>query len=599
MSNPYTYDASRRIWYRPEGISIAYSDGDAVERHLLNTLKNALDVSSSSLELAAEIRDWPSEYHFSPARHNLLRPFPFRSTDRILELGCGCGAMTRFLGETGATIIAVEGSARRAEIAAERCRDLNNVSIYCDNLTDFRTDEKFDYVTLIGVLEYAPVFINADDPIDACLRLARAFLKENGTLVLAIENQLGLKYFNGCAEDHKGITHYGINDLYGKSDPTTFGRHVLSHTLSNAGFRHREFFFPFPDYKLPGLILSEAALRDDQLNVADLLIHNTGRGRPDTNHRSFAEDLAWRVAVRNRLLPDLANSFLIFARKKETNHGSVDWLAKMYSRGSRRPSYQVETSIELERDGRLVVRKRKQFAAALDPAHAWLRHVVSNDNYVQGTLFIGKIHEAMAREADIDAISASFAPWLRFLAAHAIQDEGGQRMLPGDYIDCIPANLLETDSGEIHYFDAEWVSPQPIPLAWTVIRGIFNSLTDCLENRHVATMTYRQLIGKVARYGGIPLEECDFLLAAVHEQRLAEQCLLATPSHRTLADVLDERLRGMLRLSAHIPDLRHALAAHEMELARIKSTLSWQITKPLRFVWNTMSRFVNLCFARR
>jgi 16S rRNA A1518/A1519 N6-dimethyltransferase RsmA/KsgA/DIM1 with predicted DNA glycosylase/AP lyase activity len=83
--------------------------------------------------------------------------------------------MTRYLGETGATVIAVEGSLRRAEIAAERCRDLRNVSVYCDNLIQFEAEGHFDIVTLIGVLEYAPCFISSEDPVGACLAAARCF----------------------------------------------------------------------------------------------------------------------------------------------------------------------------------------------------------------------------------------------------------------------------------------------------------------------------------------------------------------------------------------------------------------------------------------
>ena len=78
-------------------------------------------------ELAAAIRDWPSQYHLDAARANLLRPIAPASGATVLEIGAGCGAITRFLGETGATVLALEGSLARARIAASRCRDLDNV----------------------------------------------------------------------------------------------------------------------------------------------------------------------------------------------------------------------------------------------------------------------------------------------------------------------------------------------------------------------------------------------------------------------------------------------------------------------------------------
>ena len=133
MKTHYLFDPEQRIWQRSAEQTIAYSDGYIVENRLLEVMKNSKDLSSTSTELQAAIQDWPSEYHLSWVRSNLLRSLQLYKTDEILELGCGCGAISRFLGETVAKVVAVEGSKERAKIAAERCRDLPNVDVYCDN----------------------------------------------------------------------------------------------------------------------------------------------------------------------------------------------------------------------------------------------------------------------------------------------------------------------------------------------------------------------------------------------------------------------------------------------------------------------------------
>lgn len=578
---PYLFNTELKIWVTSSHDGTSYSDGDAAEQRLLSALEQCRNVSVASEELRAHITDWPSEYHLSPARHNLLRPFTFGPSHSILELGCGCGAMTRYLGETGAKVVAVEGSRRRAAITAERCRDLPNVSVYCDNLIDFQADNAFDFVTLIGVLEYSNQFISGPDPVHVCLKKAGNFLTKDGALILAIENQLGLKYFNGCNEDHLGIPYFGINGLYRKEDPVTFGRHVLIEKLSESGFPVHEFFYPFPDYKLPGLILSEGALRDGRLNVADLLIHNTGRNYPETNHRAFSEDLAWRVAVENGLVAELANSFLVIARPTGSKSTPTNWLAKIYSRGRRYPRYQVESTIARDETGSLEVHKRKLFPEA-SADEKWLRHFVSDSTYLAGNLLVSKIHKAMAREAGIEELAICFGPWLKFLRAHAAKDEKGEHMLPGNFVDCIPANLIETASGELLYFDAEWVSKDPIPFEWTVIRGIINSLIDCLENRTVSTMTYRQCISYIAEKSGINLHENDFSTADQYETRLVAQCHSDSSSKPRLTDFLDSSLFLTFRLANVGPEL----AWHRAELGRVKSTFSWRITAPLRIIWN-------------
>ena len=97
-------------------------------------------------------------------------------------------------------------------------------------------------------------------------------------------------------------------------------------------------------------------------------------------------------------------------------------------------------------------------------------------------------------------------------------------------------------------------------------------------------MTYRELILEIARRNDIPLEESDFLLADSLENRLANQCMQLDSGRNCIAEMLDKQLCGIPRTSAHIPELESKVSALEIELARIKSTVSWQITKPLRFL---------------
>lgn len=587
----YLFDAALRIWLTAAHAGSTYSDGEAFEQGLLLTLQRCRDVSTTSAELLAQIVDWPTEYHLSPARHHLLRPITFGPSDRILELGCGCGSMTRFLGETGAQVVAVEGSQLRAAIAAERCRDLPNVVVYCDNLIDFQTDADFNFVTLVGVLEYSRRFISGPDPVQSCLEKAGSFLAQDGSLVIAIENQLGLKYFNGCSEDHMGKSYFGINGLYRENDPVTLGRFALANRLELSGFPIHEFLYPFPDYKMPGLILSSDALTSSLLNVGDLLIHNIGRDYPETHHRAFAEDLAWRVVGENNLLADLANSFLVLAQRAGSNHAAVDWLAKIYSRGRRHPCYQVEATIAEDELGKLAVRKRVLYPD-LPAVDEWLSHNPLNSTYISGNLLIGKVHKAMALEAPAKEIAACFKPWLDYLIANAIRGTSNELTLPGNFVDCIPANMIEDNVGELRYFDAEWVGKERIPMVWAVIRGIVYSLTGCLENSALRQTTYRQFVTAVAEAGGLVLSSADFVVADLWEAKLVAQCHADVATTPRLATFYDEPLYLIFRLSGHVPELRLRVARYEAEVARIKRTVSWRITAPLRVVWNAYQKLI-------
>ena len=55
----------------------------------------------------------------------------------VLEIGSGCGAITRKLGETCKIVHALEGSYQRALMTKERTKDLENVEVFNVDLSNF------------------------------------------------------------------------------------------------------------------------------------------------------------------------------------------------------------------------------------------------------------------------------------------------------------------------------------------------------------------------------------------------------------------------------------------------------------------------------
>jgi len=171
-----------------------YSDGERSEAQLYEILSSANDLSSHSTELQSAICDWPTEYHLSEARANLLRSFNFEGVSRVLELGC---AITRFLGEhEGLEVDSVEGSPVRASLAALRCRDLDNVNVLTANFNDLVLPENhYDLILFVGVTEYAGRFSDRESDHEALqdlLSLAHKASTEKGVTLVAIENSLSI-----------------------------------------------------------------------------------------------------------------------------------------------------------------------------------------------------------------------------------------------------------------------------------------------------------------------------------------------------------------------------------------------------------------------
>ena len=110
------------VWRLKGHDAFAYSDGASSEIYLEKVFRTAKDLGSRSNELQGYIRDWPSEYHLSIKRAQLLSGFSFDRSMKVLEVGCGCGAITRYLGETFDNVVSIEGSPARARLAQDSGR---------------------------------------------------------------------------------------------------------------------------------------------------------------------------------------------------------------------------------------------------------------------------------------------------------------------------------------------------------------------------------------------------------------------------------------------------------------------------------------------
>lgn len=262
----------------------------------------------------AQFPSWVEEYHFSPRRLNLLKWLPFDASATILEIGAGCGALTGLLCQRGRSVTALEYSTQRALITAMRHSQHSNLEVIVGGLQDFAGDQKFDYITVIGVLEYAAKFYGGEKPYEAFLAKLGTMLNPNGALILAIENKLGLKYICGAQEDHTGRVFDSIYDYPYSNSVRTFSRKELTDLLSAAGFSALEWYYPFPDYKMPQEVISERITPGDLDPLWSLFPAKTARRR---RKEIFSERRFARTVAQAGLFAELANSFLVVARSKD------------------------------------------------------------------------------------------------------------------------------------------------------------------------------------------------------------------------------------------------------------------------------------------
>ena len=282
-----------------------YSDGD-IEEQMLKMAKEGVTCE----DLSSEQVSFPVIYHFSDLRANILNWYPIKKSDSVLEIGAGCGAITGTLCEKAGQVTSVELSKRRAQINYYRNEKKDNLTIMVGNLNDMDLGQQYDYVVVNGVLEYAMSFTEGDTPYETFLGKMGSYLKNTGKLLIAIENKLGMKYFAGAPEDHTDIPFFGINGYPENHSVRTFSKTELQELVKKSGFPFQKFYYPYPDYKFPTEIFTDASLTTNHY----------GKNYPiytDKTVDLFSESAGIEAMKKEQIADRFVNSFLLVAGKQE------------------------------------------------------------------------------------------------------------------------------------------------------------------------------------------------------------------------------------------------------------------------------------------
>ena len=621
----YQLNEELKIWSRPDYASINYSDGDTTELRIKYLIDKARDVSVFSDELRGWCTDWPSLYYLSSTRANLLRVFDADLRGDVLEIGAGCGAITRYLGEQGGNVLALEGSARRASIARARTRDLPNVSVLAETFESFQIDKKFDVITLIGVFEYANLFVSGENPGANMLEKVRSLLKPDGLLIIAIENQLGLKYFAGAPEDHVVTPMFGVEGRYNSATPQTYGKQALASLLSGAGFSSNEFFAPFPDYKLPVSIVTEEGFVDPDFDAAAFAWQSAQRDPQLPELCTFSLELAWPQICKNGLGMDMSNSFLIGASPVARKTLDKGTLAVHFS-SDRRAEFCKSSSFKKGADSSIRVHYEKlaetQAAPAVDSIVEF--KLTASEPYVKGQVLSTKLIEIVNAEgwtyAQVGVFLNGYVDILKNISG---EQSGTDGLLPGHLFDAVPQNIMVDPAGEPYLIDKEWsltVGLRVEFLLFRTLRQLLGSVTRFSPSADFATATYKEFVFTACAAANYPIDEGDVreflsieasVQSAINGRKpteflsweedraiISDNLLMAfNKSQASLAAetaTLNATSEEIQRLQSEFESericLSMALAESQAAYNNVINSNSWFITKPIRFAVRTLRK---------
>lgn len=430
------------------------------------------------------LSNWALFYHLSPVRKNLLKWIDFGKKDiTVLELGAGCGAITSSLAKRTEITrhVAVEGAESRANLVRERCKNYKHVEVVNCNFEDYKTDEKFDFVFIIGVMEYSGRYIDAENPYQKFIDHAASYLSDDGVLVMAIENQMGHKYLAGFNEDHYGKPYLGLSDYQEYKGIRTFDKPTIEKMLADAELKNTHFYYPFPDYKLPKYIINEKAFDDKDLTTLDIVEFPT----VDPSHKghvsNFNEKRFLNIVSKSIDPGYFMNSFLVFAGKnKLENH--ADFLVAKFNNER---FLDKQTSKFFKRiDGELMV-ETKGHNSSIEKYH--VDHESLFDKMLVAHL--GK---------NTSQFEIEFEQWKKLLESKVVDSpdqesfkvftkkalkrevyKNESQYISAKLIDLIPSNILVSKAdGSLKIIDQEWELPcEVVPLKYVVDRGLLYFLS--------------------------------------------------------------------------------------------------------------------------
>lgn len=295
------------IKYNENNLEDIYNDG-SIEDELLRYYRDN--------DQTVNIKDDKFFYTTTNIRENIVNWYPFTKDDTILELGAGLGCITSALCKKAKKVISVEQSKRRAEVLYNRHKKYDNLEVWASNFKDLELEEKVDYIVFIGVFEYTKMFYNCDNAFDKCLQDMKKYLKDDGKIIIAIENRYGMKYMFGGLEDHYHERYLGLKG-YDNYEIQTFSKQEITNLLLKNGYSNIKFSYPFPDYKVPSIIYTDERLPLDT-EILQLPIYRHISDVYTDDYRKFVKGF-----IENNQFGFFSNSFFIEAGFKKSKLSDV------------------------------------------------------------------------------------------------------------------------------------------------------------------------------------------------------------------------------------------------------------------------------------
>lgn len=248
------------------------------------------------------------------------------------------GEITGELCKNAKKVVSVEFSKERGRAISRRHNNKKNLEIIIGNLKDIKFNEKFDYITLIGVLEYAPIIYKTDNAFVDLLKYVKTLLKEDGKILIATNNKFGMRNWSVIDSNDKNLEYDAIISQKDNSQSKFLTKNEIENIIKELDLGEFKYYYPLPDYKYTNVIFTKDFMPDENN------IHRNMTFFKDSDIINFHENSAYLQIVKEdkNLFNFFANSYFI-----EISKNFIDNKIKYVSFwNNRKPQYRLQTVIK-------------------------------------------------------------------------------------------------------------------------------------------------------------------------------------------------------------------------------------------------------------
>ena len=263
---------------------------------------------------------------------NIIKWYPMSSDSDVLQIGIiPKETIKELCAKTKSVTIIVENEEQKEKISSKV--DKENLEIKVLNSLNTNLEKKYGFVTLIGTLENYNNLneIKAYKRLGKIIRFAKDACKDNGKILLAVNNKYGMKSWTTLKADKNII----CNQTYSLS------KTLIDKILNDNDLVNRKYYYVLPDYKATNVIFT-----DEYLPNLESINRNFLYGEEEFENFNQTEAYVELLKENPKSFEFFANSYFVEIGKSEFKDNEIKFVS--YT-NIRKEKYKIQTIIYNDR----------------------------------------------------------------------------------------------------------------------------------------------------------------------------------------------------------------------------------------------------------